>query len=91
MVEIEKENESFFDKNLDNNEDALALRKLYNIFEENQRIKNKLTNNNNNVIKKKGIKYPNINCIIGDINHPKNKYKLKLQTLLLKKKTIEKK
>ena len=87
MVEIEKENESFFDKNLDNNEDALALRKLYNLIEENQRIKNKIINNNINVIKKIGIKHSNINSIIGDINLPKNKYKLKLQTLLLKKKS----
>ena len=84
MVEIEKENESFFDKNLDNNEDALALRKLYNIFEENQQIKNKIINNKNNINKKIGIKNPNIRSIIGGINRPKNKYKIKLQALLLK-------
>ena len=87
MVEFQKENESFFDKNLDNNEEALALRKLYNIIEENQRIKNKIIKNNNNVIKKIGIKNSHINSIIGDINRPKNKYKLKLQALLFKNKS----
>ena len=85
MVEYQKDIESFFDKNLDNNKEALALRKLYNIIEENQRIKNKIIKNNNNIKKKVGIKDSYINSIIGDINRPKNKYKLKLQTLLLKK------
>ena len=89
MVDIQKENQSFFDKNLDNNDDAIALRKLYNIIEENQRIKKKIINNTNNSNKKFMLKNSNFNDIIGDINnnnHPKNKYKLKLQTILFKKK-----
>ena len=89
MVDIQKENQSFFDKNLDNNDDAIALRKLYNIIEENQRIKKKTINNTNNFNKKFILKNSNLNDIIGDINNnnrPKNKYKLKLQTILFKKK-----
>ena len=89
MVDIQKENQSFFDKNLDNNDDAIALRKLYNIIEENQRIKKKTLNNTNNFNKKLMLKNSNLNDIIGDINNnnrPKNKYKLKLQTILFKKK-----
>jgi len=89
MVDIQKENQSFFDKNLDNNDDAIALRKLYNIIEENQRIKKKTINNTNNFNKKFMLKNSNLNDIIGDINNnnrPKNKYKLKLQTILFKKK-----
>ena len=89
MVDIQKENQSFFDKNLDNNDDAIALRKLYNIIEENQRIKKKTLNNTNNFNKKFILKNSNLNDIIGDINNnnrPKNKYKLKLQTILFKKK-----
>ncbi len=89
MVDIQKENQSFFDKNLDNNDDAIALRKLYNIIEENQRIKKKIINNTNNSNKKFMLKNSNFNDIIGDINNnnrPKNKYKLKLQTILFKKK-----
>jgi len=89
MVDIQKENQSFFDKNLDNNDDAIALRKLYNIIEENQRIKKKTLNNTNNFNKKLMLKNSNLNDIIGNINNnnrPKNKYKLKLQTILFKKK-----
>ena len=89
MVDIQKENQSFFDKNLDNNDDAIALRKLYNIIEENQRIKKKTLNNTNNFNKKLMLKNSNLNDIIGEINNnnrPKNKYKLKLQTILFKKK-----
>ena len=89
MVDIQKENQSFFDKNLDNNDDAIALRKLYNIIEENQRIKKKTLNNTNNFNKKFILKNSILNDIIGDINNnnrPKNKYKLKLQTILFKKK-----
>ena len=89
MVDIQKENQSFFDKNLDNNDDAIVLRKLYNIIEENQRIKKKTLNNTNNFNKKLMLKNSNLNDIIGNINNnnrPKNKYKLKLQTILFKKK-----
>ena len=89
MVDIQKENQSFFDKNLDNNDDAIALRKLYNIIEENQRIKKKTLNNTNNFNKKLMLKNSNLNDIIGNINNnnrPKNKYKLKLKSILLKKK-----
>ena len=76
--------------NLNNNEEALIIRKIYSLFEENR---NKDTGNNKKSIyeldNNKSINLNNLNNIIG-INSPqKNKYKIKLQKILIRNKIEE--
>ena len=69
---------------LQNNEEALALREIFNIIED-KKINKSNENRNNDIIEKykiKNIKIEKLNIIN---NGPKNRYKLKLQKILLKK------
>ena len=69
---------------LQNNEEALALREIFNIIED-KKISKSNENRNNDIIEKykiKNIKIEKLNIIN---NGPKNRYKLKLQKILLKK------
>ena len=69
---------------LQNNEEALVLREIFNIIED-KKINKSNENRNNDLIEKykiKNIKIEKLNIIN---NGPKNRYKLKLQKILLKK------
>ena len=69
---------------LQNNEEVLILRKIFNILEDKNKY-TKVDDKNSDLIKKyriKDIKLENLNIIS---SHPKNKYKSKLQKILLKK------
>ena len=69
---------------LQNNEEALVLREIFNIIED-KKISKSNENRNNDLIEKykiKNIKIEKLNIIN---NGPKNRYKSKLQKILLKK------
>ena len=72
--------------NLKNNEEALILRKIYNIIEENTRKKD-IENNKQSIFVKvnnRNINLNNMNDNIGINNPQKNKYKIKLQKILFR-------
>ena len=76
--------------NIKNSEESLVLREIFNLIEENQRIKIKEINNKKILNDKITIK-SNLNIFnkINDMkNKPKNKYKLKLQKIIVPKKLI---
>ena len=76
------------ENNIQNNEEELILREIFNIMEENQRIKIKEINNEK-ICKDKITIKSNLNILnkINDMkNKPKNKYKLKLQKIIIPKK-----
>ena len=71
---------------LNNNEEALALKNIYNIYEENYRNKG-IEDTKENFLDSYNINDINLNTInVIDINYPqKNKYKKKLQKILFRK------
>lgn len=69
---------------LQNNEEALALREIFNIIED-KKISKSNENRNNDIIEKYKIKNIEIEKLNVINNGPKNRYKLKLQKILLKK------
>ena len=74
--------------NININEESLILREIFNKIEENQRIKIKDKNNKIVFTNKFNIKN-NLNILIriNDMkSRPKNKYKLKLQKIIIPKK-----
>ena len=75
------------ENNIQNNEEELILREIFNLIEENQRIKIKEINNEK-ICKDKITIKSNLNILnkINDKNKPKNKYKLKLQKIIIPKK-----
>ena len=87
MEEIQKENEIIFNNNLKNNEEALALREIFNIIEEEQRIAKKEVNLKKNFFYKFNINgNSNIINIINDMpNRQKNRHKMKLQKIFVQK------
>ena len=77
--------DSSTEKTLKNNEEALVLREIFNIIEakkENKEDKKK----NSPLLDKYHIKSLKIEKLSGIDEHPKNRYKSKLQKILLKKK-----
>ena len=71
---------------LNNNEEALVLKKIYNIIQENNRNKG-MEDTKKNFLNSYNINNINLNKInVIDINCPqKNKYKTKLQKILFRK------
>ena len=70
---------------LQNNEEALILREIFNIIEDKNKDK-KVDNKNNELIERYHIKNIKIEKLSNIDSNPKNKYKSKLQKILLKKK-----
>ena len=70
---------------LQNNEEALILREIFNIIEDKNKDK-KVDIKNNELIEKYHIKNIKIEKLSNIDSNPKNKYKSKLQKILLKKK-----
>lgn len=70
---------------LQNNEEALILREIFNIIEDKNKDK-KVDNKNNELIERYHIKNIKIEKLRNIYSNPKNKYKSKLQKILLKKK-----
>jgi len=76
------------EKNIQNNDEELILREIFNLIEENQLIKIKEIKNEKICQDKITIK-SNLKILnkINDMkNKPKNKYKLKLQKIIMPKK-----
>jgi len=73
------------ENNLQNNEEALILREIFNIIEDKNKDK-KVDNKNNELIERYHIKNIKIEKLSNIDSNPKNKYKSKLQKILLKKK-----
>ena len=77
--------DSSAEKTLKNNEEALVLREIFNIIE--AKIENKEDQKKNSpLLNKYHIKSLKIEKLGGIDEHPKNRYKSKLQKILLKKK-----
>ena len=72
--------------NITLNEEALALREIFNSLEENKR-NNKEMNNNDKLLKKYNIKINSdfVNLMHNIKNNNKNRYKFKLQKTFCKK------
>ena len=72
--------------NLKNNEEALILRKIFNIIEGKSRKKDFEDNKHSIFVKvnNKNIHLNNLNDDIGINNPQKNKYKIKLQKILFR-------
>jgi len=70
---------------LQNNEEALILREIFNIIEDKNKNK-KVDDKNNELFEKYHIKNIKLEQINNIDSHPKNKYKSKLQKILFKKK-----
>jgi hypothetical protein len=70
---------------LQNDEEILILREIFNIIEDKNKNK-KVNDKNNELIEKYHIKDIKINKLSNINSNPKNKYKSKLQNILLKKK-----
>ena len=68
---------------LQNNEETLILREIFNIIEDRNK---KVIDKNNKLIEKYKIKDIKIQKLNNIDSNPKNKYKSKLQKILLKKK-----
>ena len=88
MEDSYKGNELIIVNDLKQNKEALELRKIFNLIEENQRI-NKKEIKTNKIFNDKVTINTNFNIlnIISDMNNrPKNKYKYKLQKILRPKK-----
>ena len=83
-----KNKEDKENNNLNINEEALILKKIYNIIEENNRNKSK-EDNNKNILDPHNINNINLNLnkfnIIGANCPQKNPYKKKLQKILFRK------
>jgi len=73
------------ENNLQNNEEALILREIFNVIEGKNKDK-KVDNKNNELIERYHIKNIKIEKLSNIDSNPKNKYKSKLQKILLKKK-----
>jgi len=73
------------ENNLQNNEEALILREIFNVIEDKNKDK-KVDNKNNELIERYHIKNIKIEKLSNIDSNPKNKYKSKLQKILLKKK-----
>lgn len=70
---------------LKNNEEARALREIFNLIE--AKLENKEdTKQNKTLLEKYNIKNIKVENINGLENHPKNRFKSKLQKILFKKK-----
>ncbi len=75
------------DNILQNNEEAIILREIFNIIEDKNKNKNKKVDvKNNELIEKYHIKNIKLEKLNNIDSNPKNKYKSKLQRILLKKK-----
>ena len=76
------------ENNIHNNDEELILREIFNLIEENQLIKIKEINNEKICKDKITIKsnLKKLNNINDMKNKPKNKYKLKLQKIIMPKK-----
>jgi hypothetical protein len=70
---------------LQNDEEILILREIFNIIEDKDKNK-KVNDKNNELIEKYHIKDIKIDKLSNINSNPKNKYKSKLQKILLKKK-----
>jgi hypothetical protein len=70
---------------LQNDEEVLILREIFNIIEDKDKNK-KVNDKNNELIEKYHIKDIKIDKLSNINSNPKNKYKSKLQKILLKKK-----
>jgi hypothetical protein len=70
---------------LQNDEEILILREIFNIIEDKNKNK-KVNDKNNELIEKYHIKDIKIDKLSNINSNPKNKYKSKLQKILLKKK-----
>jgi hypothetical protein len=77
---------SNLNSNITFNEEALALRQIFNSLEENKR-NNKEMNNNDKLLKKYNIKINSdfVNLMHNIKNNNKNRYKFKLQKTFCKK------
>ena len=77
---------SNLNSNITLNEEALALREIFNSLEENKR-NNKEMNNNDKLLKKYNIKINSdfVNLMHNIKNNNKNRYKFKLQKTFCKK------
>ena len=73
------------DNILQNNEEAIILREIFNIIEDKNKNK-KVDVKNNELIEKYHIKNIKLEKLNNIDSNPKNKYKSKLQRILLKKK-----
>ena len=69
----------------ENNEAASLLRKIFNIIEDKKRNK-EINNKSSELLEKYQIKNINFEKLNNIDSHPKNKYKVKLQKILFKKK-----
>lgn len=70
---------------LKNNEEACVLREIFNLIE--AKLENKEeTKQNKTLLEKYNIKNIKVENINGLENHPKNRFKSKLQKILFKKK-----
>ena len=73
--------------NIYNNEEAMVLREIFNIIEDNNKIKEK--NKKNNLLYNKfNIKNIKLNQLTYEINNnnQKNRYKIKLQKIIFRNK-----
>ena len=73
----------------ENNEAAFLLRKIFNIIEDKKRNK-EINNKSSELLEKYQIKNINFEKLYNIDSHPKNKYKVKLQKILFKKKFCSK-
>ena len=73
----------------ENNEAASLLRKIFNIIEDKKRNK-EINNKSSELLEKYQIKNINFEKLNNIDSHPKNKYKVKLQKILFKKKFCSK-
>ena len=73
----------------ENNEAAFLLRKIFNIIEDKKRNK-EINNKSSELLEKYQIKNINFEKLNNIDSHPKNKYKVKLQKILFKKKFCSK-
>ena len=73
----------------ENNEAAILLRKIFNIIEDKKRNK-EINNKSSELLEKYQIKNIKLEKLNNIDSHPKNKYRAKLQKILLKKKFCSK-
>ena len=86
MAEMRRTVETFDSNHFKDNKEALELRQIFNILEE-YKLKNKIEKNKKNDFMDKYYKKENLNINklpIMEIR-PKNRYKLKLQKIIIRK------